>query len=117
MAAAALNPELALRYLGELSTDIRAAVLLAPDGSLAASDPPEPDLGELLREQVTALLGAADGAGEPVGEVEATMPAGSVFAVRHAGWVLAVVAGLAALSSLLRYDLHHVGTELEGDGE
>jgi predicted regulator of Ras-like GTPase activity (Roadblock/LC7/MglB family) len=110
-----------MRYLAELSTDVRAAVLLAPDGSLAASDPDEPGVVAALAEQATAVLAAAaDGAGErdgrePVGEIEVTMPAGSVFVVRRAGWALAVVAGRYALSSLMRYDLRRVLSDLEGD--
>jgi len=113
VASAVLTPELALRYLAELSIDIRASALLSPDGSLAASDPPDRELGEALAEQVAFALAAADrGATEPVAEVEATMAAGSVFVVRRAGRALAVVTRRYALSSLVRYDLRQVLADL-----
>ncbi|MCW3063868.1 MAG: hypothetical protein JWN32_1040, partial [Solirubrobacterales bacterium] len=49
----ALTPDLALAYLGELTSDIRASVLLGADGELLAGD-------EALVEPARALLAAAD---------------------------------------------------------
>ena len=114
MSTPARTPDLALTYLGELSTDIRAAVLLDDRGRLAAARPEAPAaraeaMGELARE----LLARADeAAGEPVAEVEATTADGAVFGVRGDGWALAVVAERPALSSLMRYDLRHVLADL-----
>lgn len=120
MASAALTPELALDYLAELSTDVRAAVLLAPDGSIAAVRPDEESLGAPLRAAVGDLLAtveqarseASEGEGNRVAELEVTAPAGSVFVVRRGGWTVAVVAEREALSSLMRYDLAMVLDEL-----
>jgi len=115
-----LTPELALRYLDELSTDIRAAVLLDSDGRLAAAhradgEPPEDKLAEqALRlferaEEAASTLHAFEG---PVTQVEATTADGAVFAVRAEGWTIAVVAGRFALPSLMFYDLRAVLSDL-----
>ena len=115
MASPALTPSLALRYLGELSTDVRAAVLVDPDGALAASEPDDGALGEPLRELVDELLESADRAVTGgVGEVEVATPAGTVFVVRRGGYTLAVAASRFALSSLMRYDLHRILADLQG---
>ena len=115
-----LTPELALRYLDELSTDIRAAVLLDSAGRVAAAhavqgDPPADKLGQLAgqlferAEEAAGSLGSFDG---PVAQVEATTAEGAVFAVRAEGWTIAVVAGKFALPSLMFYDLRAVLSDL-----
>jgi hypothetical protein len=112
-----LTPELALAYLSELSTDIRAAAVLDDGGAVAAqSGFDEGDAG-----QVKTLVGdlfdhareaAAD---DPApGQIEVTLPEGSVFALREHGWTLAVVAGRFALSSLMFFDLRMVIRDLAG---
>ena len=108
-----LTPELALRYLDELSTDIRAAVLIDRGGALAAAS--EGAAGERLRELTLELLERADGAAPfegPVAQLEATTADGSVFAVRGEGWTIGVVAGRFALPSLMFYDLRSVLSDL-----
>jgi len=119
VASAVVTPELALRRLSELSSEIRAAVLVAPDGSLAATHPDDPEMGETLTGQAAALLDAADraaaggrGTPERLGEVEVTTAGGAVFAVRRGGWVLAAVTGRYPLSSLMRYDLRRALVDL-----
>jgi hypothetical protein len=104
-----LTPELALRYLDELSTDIRAAVLLDSGGALAAAS--EGAQGEKLRERTLRLMSQADAAAPFEGgvtQVEASTVGGSVFAVRGDGWTIAVVTGRFALPSLMFYDLRTV---------
>jgi hypothetical protein len=108
-----LTPELALRYLDELSTDIRAAVLIDSRGALAAAS--EGAQGEKLRELALDLLERADAAAPfegPVAQLEAAAAGGSVFAVRGEGWTIAVVAGRFALPSLMFYDLRSVLSDL-----
>jgi hypothetical protein len=116
----ALTPELALRYLDELSTDIRAAVLLDGAGHVAAAhaaagDPPAGKLGKLAgrlfkhAEKASASTHAFEG---PVTQIEATTNDGAVFAVRAEGWTIAVVAGRFALPSLMFYDLRAVLEDL-----
>jgi hypothetical protein len=108
-----LTPELALRYLDELSTDIRAAVLLDGGGALAAASGDAP--GPELRDQALKLLERADALAPfegPVSQVEASTDRGSVFAVRGEGWTVAVVTGRFALPSLMFYDLRSVLSDL-----
>jgi hypothetical protein len=108
-----LTPELALRYLDELSTDIRAAVLVDSGGALAAASEDAP--GERLRELTLELLEQADAAAPfdgPVAQLEATTATGSVFAVRADGWTIGVVTGRYALPSLMFYDLRSVLSDL-----
>ena len=115
-----LTPELALRYLDELSTDIRAAVLLDSDGRLAAAHAADGEApADKLAEQAGRLFERAEEAANslhgfegPVTQVEATTADGAVFAVRAEGWTIAVVAGRFALPSLMFYDLRAVLSDL-----
>ena len=114
-----LTPDLAIAYLGELSTDIRAAAVLGADGSVAAQSGFESGTPEQVKELVGDLFDSAkDAAGDDPapGELEVSLPDGSVYAVREAGWTLAVVAGRFALSSLMRFDLRMVARDLAGQG-
>ena len=115
-----LTPELALAYLGELSTDIRAAAVLDEAGALAAHSGFDEAGSEQVRDLVTGLFDhaatAAAGAPPPK-QVEVALPEGSVYAVREHGWTLAVVTGRFALSSLMFYDLRMVARDLAGIGE
>jgi hypothetical protein len=106
--AAALTPELALQYLGELSTDIKASVVMSADGrTAAASKPGEP--GDQLRELTRQLFERADAADAlPVTQVEVSTGDGAVFAVRDEHWTIGVATGRFALSSLMFYDLRGV---------
>jgi hypothetical protein len=99
--AAALTPELALAYLGELSTDIRAAVILDADGERAAGD-------ESLAAPARELLALSDGAG-----VEIATRRGSVFAARAHTHAIAVVTGRFALPALVRYDVRRALSDIE----
>lgn len=115
MAGPALTPELALDFLAELSTDIRAGVLLDADGALAASWRGDEEQGERVRELAVELLERADEAGGSASkpsQVEVAVPGGSVFCVRQCGWTVAVVTGRYALSSLMFYDLRKVLEDL-----
>jgi hypothetical protein len=77
-----LTPELALRYLDELSTDIRAAVLLDGEGRVAAAhavsgDPPAKELGELTTRLFDHAGEAADATQGFEGPVARWWPAAS----------------------------------------
>jgi hypothetical protein len=115
-----LTPELALDYLGELSTDIRAAAVLDGGGSVAARsgfDHGDPDdVGSLVRELFDhAAQAAGDGVTAP-DQVEVSLPDGVVYALRERDWTLAVVSGRFALSSLMFFDLRMVIRDLAGEG-
>jgi hypothetical protein len=112
--AAALTPELALDYLGELSTDIKASVVAASDGRTAAASKPG-EAGDRLRELTQQLFEHADAADErPVTQIEISTGDGGVYAVRDERWTVSVVTGRFALSSLMFYDLRSVLGDLEG---
>jgi hypothetical protein len=114
VAGPALTPALALDFLAELSTDIRAGVLLDADGALAASWQGDDEKGERVRELVTDLIERVDGSAgsSKPAQVEVSTPGGFVFCVREGGWTIAVVTGRYVLSSLMLYDLRRVAEDL-----
>lgn len=117
MSSALITPELALRHLGELSGDVRAAVLLDAHGELAAGEPEDQELADDLRKLLLDLLETADAADEgAVAEIEVTASSGAVFVVRARNFTLAVVTNRFALSSLVRYDLRRVLADLDRGG-
>jgi hypothetical protein len=118
-----LTPERAAERLCELSTDVRAAVLLDAAGSLAGASGGTGDdlaedsrpLGELARQLFEEVDRATrDWDTEPPEQVEVQVPGGAVFASRTPRWTLAAVAKRGALSSLILYDLKALLGELEG---
>ncbi|MFL5858824.1 MAG: hypothetical protein ACJ77L_19090, partial [Solirubrobacteraceae bacterium] len=82
MSGPALTPELALDYLGELSTDIQAAAVVDAKGDLAAVTGDDRERGEKMRTLALELLDAAAETGDGVDQVEVVTGTGSVFAVR-----------------------------------
>jgi predicted regulator of Ras-like GTPase activity (Roadblock/LC7/MglB family) len=108
----ALTPDLALDYLGELSTDIRAALVLDSSGGVAAVTGDDRQRGERMGALATELLDAASEASAGGDQVEVVTIEGSVFAVRGESWTVAVVAGRQPLASLMFYDLRNVVREL-----
>ena len=107
--AAGDSPAAALAFLAEMSPDLRGAAILGPDGSvLAATAEPE-----RWREDVVALLAAADAAEEePVEQVHVATEQGEVFALRHEGYAAVAVTDRFALASLMLFDLRSVLREL-----
>jgi hypothetical protein len=97
-----LTPELALDYLAELTSDIRAAVLLDGSGARLAGD-------EALAAPARRLLEASEA---PAIEV---LERSIVFAARGAGHALAVVTGRLALPALVLYDLRLVLEDLAAE--
>jgi predicted regulator of Ras-like GTPase activity (Roadblock/LC7/MglB family) len=114
-----VTPQRTARRLCELSTDVRAAVLLDAAGAAAAvHGVPKRDsraLAELARELFEAVDRAhRDLPGGPPEQVEVQTEGGAVFASRTPRWTLAAVARRTALSSLMLMDLRAVLGELEG---
>lgn len=101
--APTLTPQLALDYLRELSADIRAGVVLAPDGALLAGP-------EAMHESARDLINASGEAKE----LMVTTADGGVYAARSDQHAIAVVTGRFALPSLIRYDLRVVLADLAG---
>jgi hypothetical protein len=108
----ALTPDLALDYLGELSTDIRAVLVLDSSGGVAAVTGGDRERGERMRGLATKLLDAASEARAGGDQIEVVTTEGSVFAVRGESWTVAVVAGRQPLASLMFYDLRNVVRDL-----
>jgi hypothetical protein len=110
----AVTQELALRYLLELSTDIRVALLVGEDGELiaAAPDPPAEraaGAGCELAQEAFALAPE----GEPGAfELDVTVDGGAVFLVREDGPVLVCVTGPFALPGLILHDMRVVLSDL-----
>jgi hypothetical protein len=110
----AVTHELALRYLLELSTDIRVALLLDGNGNLVASAPERPSdeaaqRGEEIAKEAFAL---APDARSPV-EVDVTVDGGTVFVVREDEPALVCVAGPLALPGLILHDMRVVLGDLK----
>jgi hypothetical protein len=96
---AALTPQLALAYLGELSVDVRAAAVLGPDCALLAGD--------------ASLGGRAGAAPAAPGVHRVPGPDGTLLVARApAGAAIAVLAGDRALLPLLEGDLARIAAAL-----
>jgi len=103
-----LTPELALQYLDQLSTDIRASVVLDADGSAAAASLAGADADRLAALAAELFERAVDADDEGVTQVEVATGDGAVYAARDSRHTVAVVTGRFALSSLMFYDLRRV---------
>jgi hypothetical protein len=114
----AVTQELVLRYLLELSTDIRLALLLDDDGELLAAAPERPDertlrVCEKLAWEASELAG--DDKATPL-ELDVTLDGGAVFVVREGGPVLLCVTGPFALPGLILHDMRVVLDDLRRGG-
>ena len=105
-----LTPARTPARLCELSTDVRAALLLDEAGEAVgvAGGP------AALVDEARVLIAAAERAapGDPPEELEVQFPRGAVYVVRGAPWTLAAVAGRGSLSSLVRWDMRVLLSEL-----
>lgn len=97
---ASLTPALALAYLRELSTDIRAAVVLDAQGEPLAGD-------AALAVPALELLAAAQATADPSSGVRIARGAGEALlaAGGDGGLAIAVVAGKRAQTALLAHDI------------
>ena len=103
--ASAFSPALALDYVRELSTDVRAGIALDAAGERLAGP-------ETLAEAARELLAAAGAAAE----LEAATADGVVCAARSERHALIVVCGPYALPALVRRDLRTALGALTGEG-
>jgi hypothetical protein len=111
---AASSQELALRYLLELSSDIRVALLLDAAGELvaAAPDPPPGRMAELAGELSREAGARFGGDREPV-ELDAACDGGAVFLIRSEHGAMAAVTDRSVLPGLIFYDMHAVLMDLD----
>lgn len=97
------SAEAALAFLTEMSTDLRGAAILGPEGEALAASGEEPERWE---EDAAALFAAADAAeGAPVEQVHIATEQGEVFAIRSAGLAAVTVTERFALASLMLFDM------------
>ena len=98
----------ALADLTEISSQIEAAVVVGPDGSVLAATTDDAARSERIARTGTALLDAAAerlGAGRSVTQVEAALRSGSVFALRDAERGIVATTTASPTSGLVFYDL------------
>src|SRR5437773_2042542 len=107
---AATTHDLALRYLLELSSDIRLALLWAPDGELlaAAPDPVAADLAGLAEELVREAGAHFESANGSTLELDAGCDRGAVFLLRDVGMTMLCLTERSVLPGLIFYDMHAV---------
>jgi hypothetical protein len=111
---AATAHDLALRYLLELSADIRGALLMDREGGLLASAgllPPDElaETGRRIAREVGAL--AADG-GQVV-EVDAFATRGAMFVLAEAAHVMVCTTNRTVNPGLIFYDMHAVLRDID----
>lgn len=97
------SAEAALKFLAEMSPDLRGAAILGPEGEFLAATDGDP---ERWRDDAAALFAAADEAeGTPVEQIHIATEQGEVFAIRSAGLAAISVTDRFALASLMLFDL------------
>jgi predicted regulator of Ras-like GTPase activity (Roadblock/LC7/MglB family) len=105
----AMNAAEALADLTEISSQIEAAVLAGPDGSVTAATFADEGRAAAVAQAAGELLRAADEArgdgGEPLVQLQAVTPEGSVFVVRDEQRLVAAVTGADPTVGLVFYDL------------
>jgi predicted regulator of Ras-like GTPase activity (Roadblock/LC7/MglB family) len=98
----------ALADLTEISSQIRAAVVLAADGSALASTLAEPGSTELARaaqELLEAVERGSSGDGRKLAQLEVSTREGSIFVVRDEHRTVAATTGPQPTVGLVFYDL------------
>lgn len=111
---AATAHDLALRYLLELSADIRGALLMDRDGDLLASAgllPPD-DLAETGRRIVREVSGLAPDGAEAV-EVDVFATRGALFVLAEAAHVMVCATNRTVNPGLIFYDMHAVMRDID----
>jgi hypothetical protein len=115
---AAITEELALRYLLELSTDIRAAFLVDDRGELTASAPePPPDRIATAGAELAREARAMANGDRPAVEIDVTLENGAAFMVWEGGPALICVTGPFALPGLILHDMRIALSDLRRGGE
>ncbi len=104
-----VEPAQALADLTEISSQIQAAVLLGPDGDIAASTLTDESRAQAFARAARELVSAAEQVrspgGEPLTQLEVATGQGSVFVVRDAGRTIAATTSAEPTVGLVFYDL------------
>jgi hypothetical protein len=115
-----ITHELALRYMLELSSDIRVAFLIDQQGKLIAAAPERPSerIAGVGAELVGEALSLARERGDTSVELDATLERGAVFVVCEHGLALVCVTGQFALPGLILHDMRIALSDMQrGDPE
>ena len=105
--------DLALRYLLELSADIRLALLWNHEGELLGS---APGTGERLVELASGLAREAASSfpnGDDSFELDVSCEGGAVFLIRDGGMTMLCLTERSVLPGLIFYDMHAVLRDLD----
>ncbi len=109
----------ALADLTDVSTQVREAVVLEPDGAVLASTLPDEARSRQLADAARAALQAAGGVpareGSPVTALEAATGRGSLFVAVGKSVVCAATTGPDEPAGLVLYDLRTCLRTLEGE--
>jgi hypothetical protein len=111
---AATAHDLALRYLLELSADIRGALLMDRSGALLASAGrlPHDELAETGRRIAREAAALAPDGGEPV-EVDVFASRGAMFVLAEAAHVMVCTTNRTVNPGLIFYDMHAVLRDID----
>ena len=111
---AATAHDLALRYLLELSADIRGALLMDRDGELLASAGrmPSDELADTGRRLANEVLALAPNGGGPV-EVDVFATRGALFVLAEAAHVMVCTTNRSVNAGLIFYDMHAVLRDID----
>jgi hypothetical protein len=117
---AVITHELALRYMLELSTDIRVAFLVDENGELIAAAPERPSeaIAQAGAELVAEARALAREHGSSSVDLDITVERGAVFVVCEDGPALVCVTGQFALPGLILHDMRIALSDMQrGDPE
>lgn len=114
-----MDPASALADLIEISSQVDAAVVLDPEGSVLASTLDDAARSERLGRAGAALLAAGDEStatgARSLTQLEVALREGSVFAVREEGRSIVATTSAEPTSGLVFYDLKTCLRSLAGD--
>jgi predicted regulator of Ras-like GTPase activity (Roadblock/LC7/MglB family) len=108
LASRRMDPKQALADLTEISSQIRAAVIVDNDGSVIASTLGDVEGGRRMADAAQELLAAAEqtgGSEQPLGQLQAATLEESVFVVRDGERIVAATTGPEPTVGLVFYDL------------
>ena len=107
--------ELAVRYLLELSSDIRGALLLDRDGELLAraGQLAADDLASVGQRLAEAARGLLPNGGQAAIEIDVLSTGGAMFLLGEADLMMACVTNRNVHPGLIFYDMHAVLRDLE----
>jgi predicted regulator of Ras-like GTPase activity (Roadblock/LC7/MglB family) len=95
----------ALSELTEISSQVEAAVLFAPDGEVVASTLPDDRAKQIAASAKALFEGAGHAGAGDLTHLEAATVDGSLFVVRDGDLLIAAATGVEPTSGLVFYDL------------